>query len=157
MLETVKESYQTGRGKAYEWSLERPWHLPGPTLLWDCWIVATPLLQGLSQDQNVRIRVRLPFLLLAQLDKEIEEIPEEFIRRSVQLILEKQSVPSGEVKLCFTEEGLRLEALGKTEVNKLWVSWSEGTNFSVAMIVARLEEALSDARAQQRRIGFHQT
>ncbi len=155
MLEVVKELYSTGHGKKYEWVLVRPWHRMAQELMWHCWISTTPLPQSSSQNQNVQIRIRLPFLLLAQFNKTIEEIPEEFIRLSVQLTLEKQIVPSGEVKLLFTDEGLTLESIGKTEVNELLVSWGKETNFSISMIVARLEEALSDVREQQKRIGFH--
>ena len=155
MLGVVKEYYRTGHGKEYEWVLVRPWYRTAQDPMWYCWIVASPLSQNLPQNQNVQICIRLPFLLLAQLNQDAEEIPEEFTRLGVQLILEKQSVPPGEVKLLYTDEGLMLELLGKTETNELLVSWAQETNFSMPMIVARLGKALSDAREQQQRIGFH--
>ena len=157
MLGVVKELYRTGRGKEYELALVRPWRHETDALAWHCWISATPL-PRLSQDQDVRICIRLPFLLLAQLGKsEAEEFPEELTRLSVNLVLEKQIVTSGEVKLLFTGEGLMLESLGKTERNEMWVSWSGDIHFSRMLphMVDQLEKALSDARAQSKRIGFH--
>ena len=119
MSGVTKERYLTAHGKEYELALIRPWDQPTQEIIWYCWVSATPLSQSLSQSQNVQICIRLPFHLLAQLDVTTEQIPEGFIWLSVQLILEKQSGTSDEVKLLFTDEGLKLESFGKTERNEL--------------------------------------
>ena len=149
MPEIVKE-VSTGRGKKYKLSF-RPWQTQNP--MWRCLIIATPISQNLSGDQNIKIRVRLSRLLLAELNMETEIPPEEFadvLELSVQLILEKD-MSLGEVQLLLEDKGLILESLGG---NELLVSWTQDP-FSKPMIVNCLKEAVANSREQQQRIGFH--
>ena len=157
MSVVMKERYVTARGKEYELTLKKLWEHSTDKLAHVCLVFSTPLSQSLSQSQNVQIHMTLSSQWLAQLNPpiEIEQVPVEFVWRSAQLILEKQGAPSDTVKLLFTDKGLTLESLGKVERNELLVSWGGVANPSMAMSVAWLEKALSDAREQSKRVGFH--
>ena len=145
-----REYYQTARGKEYEWIVVRPWSQVPQVLMWSSWIVVTPRPE-LSRTQNVSVCINMSSLLLAQLNEEIQDIPEKLTQLSIQLILERGLALSGTMKLHFTEEGLEQGEENNTEV---LVSWRT-REISISTITNDLNEVLSNVREQSQQIGFH--